>query len=211
MRLLDISKLQDVSTGAQYLLGCVIVRKLPSGKILSVKIVETESYHQEDPASHTFRGETTRNKAMFGPAGYAYVYFTYGIHWCLNVTAGPNEYGAGILIRAAEPLEGLEAMYKNRFGHSELFSKSSGKLKQILNQVQNDKIRNITNGPAKLAQALAIDKSLYGHDLIKPPLQIFDSETRDFKIIETTRVGISQAVNTIARYYIKDNPFVSKK
>ena len=190
MNLFDVGKLANVNEGAKYLLGCVIKRTLPNGEVLSAKIVETESYHQDDPASHTFKGETPRTAAMFGPAGKAYVYFTYGMYWCFNVTAGKVGHGAGILIRAVEPLEGLETMKLNR---------------------NRDNLKQLTNGPAKLAQALAIDKNLYGHDLTKSPLQIFDSVDRNFEITETTRVGISQAVDTIARYYIKDNLFVSKK
>lgn len=189
MRVLSAAQLQDVTAGARYLLGCEIRRMLPNGAVLRARIVETESYHQEDPASHTFRGESPRNKAMFGPAGYAYVYFTYGMHWCFNVTAGPEGYGAGILIRAAEPLESLETM----------------------RQIRRVNDANLTNGPAKLAQAMVIDKELYGHDLTQPPLQIFEPDNRDFEVIETTRIGISSGVDEIARYYIKNNPFVSRK
>lgn len=190
MKLIDPKKLVDVVEGAKYLLGCEIVRTLENGEVLRVKIVETESYHQKDPASHTFRGKSERNRAMFGPAAHAYIYFTYGMHWCFNVTAEPKGYGAGILIRAAEPLEGLETMKQNR---------------------PMQKGNNLTNGPAKLAQSLAIDKSLYGHDLLEAPLQIYEPEDRDFNITETTRIGISQAKNEIARFYIADNRFVSKK
>lgn len=190
MKPLDPTKLLDVREGARYLLGCVIHRTLPDGTMLQARIVETESYHQEDPASHTFAGESARNTAMFGPAGHAYIYFTYGMHWCFNVTAGPAGYGAGILIRAAQPLKGIEYMQQNR---------------------KLDDKTQLTNGPAKLAQALAIDKALYGHNLQKPPLRIFEPNQRDFKIIETTRIGISKAVDEIARFYIKDSPFVSKR
>lgn len=190
MKLLNPNKLLDVNEGARYLLGCVITRTVPTGEILKARIVETESYHQEDPASHTFHGKSERNKVMFGNPGYAYVYFTYGMHWCFNVTAGPNGYGAGILVRAAEPLEGIETM--------RAFRKSAA-------------TSRLTNGPAKLAAALGIDKSLYGHDLSQPPLQIFELNNQDFEIIETTRIGISKAVDEIARYYIKDSVFVSKK
>lgn len=190
MKLVDANKLNDVRSGARYLLGCEIVRTLEDGQVLRARIVETESYHQEDPASHTFGGQSPRNSAMFGQAGHAYIYFTYGMHWCFNVTAGEKGYGAGILIRAAEPLEGLEIM-------------------KIKRNIQ-DKTQ-LTNGPAKLAQAFGIDKSLYGHDLTALPLQIYEPSDRNFEIIETTRIGISKAVDEIARFYISDNPFVSKK
>ncbi len=191
MNIISTVRLLEVKVAALYLLGCEIHRTLPTGEILKAKIVETESYHQDDLASHTFRGKTERNKAMFGPAGHAYIYFTYGMHWCFNVTAGKEGYGAGVLIRAVEPISGIETMRSHR------------------KYITDDK--QLTNGPAKLAQALAIDKSLYGHDLSKPPLQIFEPTNRDFEIIGTTRIGISQAVDEIARFYIKDNSFVSKK
>ncbi len=189
-QVLHSTKLLNVVEGAKHLLDCEIWRKLESGEVLKVRIVETEAYHQEDPASHTFRGKSNRNIAMFGPPGHAYIYFTYGMHWCFNVTAGRESYGAGILIRAAEPLVGIETMQRNRC---------------------NDSMKDLVNGPAKLAQALSIDKKLYGHDLTKPPLQIFEPEKSDLKIVETTRIGISQNVDEIARFYIKDNPFVSRK
>ena len=189
MRVLSAAQLQNVALGARYLLGCKIHRKTPDGEVLRARIVETESYHQEDPASHIFRGESPRNKAMFGPAGYAYVYFTYGMHWCFNVTAGPEGYGAGILIRSAEPLEGIETM----------------------RQIRRVDDANLTNGPAKLAQAMVIGKELYGHDLTQPPLQIYEPDNRNFEVIATTRIGISRGVDEIARFYIKNNPFVSRK
>ncbi len=191
MNIISTVRLLEVKVAALYLLGCEIHRTLPSGEVLKAKIVETESYHQDDLASHTFRGKTERNKAMFGPAGHAYIYFTYGMHWCFNVTAGQDSYGAGVLIRAVEPLAGIETMRSFR------------------NDIKDDKL--LTNGPGKLAQALAINKSLYGHDLSQPPLQIFEPTNRDFEIIGTTRIGISQAVDEIARFYIKGNSFVSKK
>ena len=192
MVLIDLQQLQSYDTAAQYLLGCQLWRTLKSGEILKVRIVETESYHQEDEASHTFAGKSPRNSAMFGPPGHAYVYFTYGMHWCFNVTTGPKGYGAGVLIRAAEPLAGVELMCKNR-------------------ALSINDTKRLTNGPAKLAQALQINKVLYGHNLSQPPLQLFEPTNRDFEIKQTTRVGISKAKDTIARYYITDNRYVSKK
>lgn len=196
MKTVSISTLEDLKSAAKYLLGCEMWRTLESGEVLKARIVETEFYHQDDAASHTRNGKTIRNQAMFGPAGHAYVYFTYGMHWCFNVSAGPNDYGAGVLIRAAEPLEGIETMQH---------------LRQAKQQTkQKIPLQQLTNGPAKLAQALAIDKLLYGHDLSKPPLQLFESSKKEFDITQTTRIGISRAKDTIARYYITDNPFVSK-
>lgn len=190
MKLIDPAKLINVTEAAKYLLGSTIIRTLKDGTILEARIVETESYHQEDPASHTFSGESPRNTAMFGEPGHTYIYFTYGIHWCFNVTAGPKGYGAGILIRAAEPLKGIAVMKEFRRQNTE---------------------NQLTNGPAKLAQALAINKALYGHNLHEPPLQIFEPEIRNFEITETTRIGISKAVNEIARFYITDSRYISKR
>src|SRR3569833_60854 len=133
-RLLNSNSLQDPITAARYLLGCLLVREY-QGTTLIGKIVETEAYHQSDTASHSFKGQTARTKAMFGPAGFAYVYFTYGVLWCMNVTCGPVGEGAAVLIRAVEPLDGLEVM-------------------QLLRG--NAPKKNETNGPGKLTQAFAI-------------------------------------------------------
>lgn len=190
-RFFTAKELSDPIRAARDLLGAKIVRTMPDGTILSGRIVETEAYHQEDPASHTYRGQTERTKSMFGPAGHAYVYFTYGMHWCMNITCGPIGYGAAVLIRAVEPLEGLEAMQKLR----------------------NDAPTNqLTNGPAKFAQAFAIDKSLYGHDLTKPPLQLVKEKAiSDEQVTIGTRIGISEAAEELLRFYITDSPFVSKR
>jgi DNA-3-methyladenine glycosylase len=189
-RPLDTTRLQAVIPAAKYLLGCHIVREY-NGQRLVGKIVETEAYHQSDPASHSFKGNTPRTAAMFGSAGFAYVYFTYGMHWCMNVTCGPVGEGAAVLIRAIEPLEGITTMRQLR---------------------HNASLQDLTNGPAKLAQALAIDKKLYGHDLHKPPLQIFEGQpVAEDEITVGTRIGIRQAATELLRFYITGNSFVSKR
>lgn len=174
---------------APRLLGCEIVREI-GGKIVSGKIVETEAYDQTDAASHSYRGETARTKVMFGPAGFAYVYFTYGMHYCMNVVVGASGYGAAVLIRALEPLSGVEIMSDNRRGQA-------GPI--------------LTNGPAKLTQALAIDKSFSGHNLTEPPLKlIIRPSLVTSEIVQMTRIGISREQAKQWRYYIKDNKFVSR-
>ena len=172
------------------LLGCLLVRDWPDGTRSAVRIVETEAYDQNDPASHTYHGRSERNRAMFGPAGHAYVYFTYGMHYCVNVTAGADGFGCGVLIRAGEPVEGIEHMRALRGGRTGV---------------------ELTNGPAKLCQALAIDKSLYGHDLNNPPLCLVRASLREGeRIARTPRIGISKATDRDRRLIIMGNPFVSK-
>lgn len=180
----------DAVDVAKALLGSYLVREL-NGQKLAGKIVETEAYHQNDAASHSYRGQTPRTEVMFGPAGHAYVYFTYGMHYCFNIVTGKEGEGSAVLIRALEPREGLETMKKKR-----------GLVEEL----------NLTNGPAKLCQALKIDKTLNKHDLRKPPLVLKDGEKIAQKqIAKSTRIGISRDTHRLWRFFIKDNPYVSKR
>jgi len=173
---------------APRLLGCILEREL-DGEVVRVKIVETEAYDETDAASHSYKGRTQRTDIMFGPPGHLYVYFTYGMHYCCNIVAGGEGTGAAVLIRAVEPLSGIEVMETHRL--------QSG--------VQ------LTNGPAKLCQALAINKSLNGHDLTKEPLRlIVEPALANEAIEQTVRIGISKAKDVPWRFYIKDNPYVSR-
>jgi len=177
------------SEAAPRLLGCELVREL-DGHILRGRIVETEAYDQTDAASHSHKGRTTRTDVMFGPPGILYVYFTYGIHYCCNIVTGPEGHGSAVLIRALEPLDGEVSMAMNRHGISGL---------------------NATNGPAKLCQALRIDKQLNGHDLHTSPLRLtVRPSVAQSDIIRTPRIGISQAKAVPWRFYIRENAFVSK-
>ncbi|MDB5170069.1 MAG: DNA-3-methyladenine glycosylase [Candidatus Saccharibacteria bacterium] len=174
---------------APRLLGCHLVREL-DGQTATVKIVETEAYDQTDAASHSHKGRTPRTDIMFGSAGYLYVYFTYGMHYCCNVVVGEQGEGAAVLIRAVEPLDGLELLKQRR---------------PLQTGVQ------LTNGPAKLCQALDITKQMNGHDLTEAPLQlVLQPPVDQADIVQTTRIGISQAKNVPWRFYLRDNPFVSK-
>lgn len=200
---------------ARNMLGQHLVRTLPTGKQLSGRIVETEAYHESDPAAHSYGGrQTTRNKVMFGPAGYAYVYFTYGMHYCFNIVVRPESEAAAVLIRALEPVEGVETIHQNRFPdcHSKLVSESKNKKDMVLNLVQNDTdYYNLCSGPAKLTQALRIDRELNGHNLQQSPLQLSPGEeVSEADIITTPRIGISRATDTPWRFYIWSNPHVSK-
>ncbi|HMM62223.1 MAG TPA: DNA-3-methyladenine glycosylase [Candidatus Saccharibacteria bacterium] len=180
----------DVNLVAKQLLGCVLERTI-NDEIINVRIVETESYDQDDLASHAFGGQTKRNSVMFGNSGHLYVYFTYGMHYCCNIVTGPSGYGSGVLVRAVEPINGIASLSINRKGITNV---------------------NVTNGPAKLCQALKIDFNMLGHDLHNKPLRLIKNRTLDdSEIITTTRVGISKAKDSMRRFYIKNNPYVSKR
>lgn len=181
---------QPVELVAPRLLGCEIVREL-DGQLLRAKIVETEAYDQADAASHSYKGQTPRTDVMFGPAGHLYVYFTYGMHYCCNVVTGGVGHGAAVLIRAVEPLEGQKIMSQNRHGIA---------------------AENVTNGPAKFCQAFGINKNFNGHDLQTSPIKLLiKPPLTQNRIVQTTRIGISQATGVPWRYYEKDNIFVSRK
>jgi len=178
----------SVEDVAPRLLGCYLIRELNGARLVG-KIVETEAYDQADAASHSYRGETERTRVMFGPAGHLYVYFTYGMHYCCNIVVGSKGHGAAVLIRAIEPIEGEAVMVENRKG---------------LSGVQ------VSNGPAKLCYALGIDRTMNGHDLHEPPLQlIINDPNAQRDIVQTTRVGITQAKDVPWRFYLKDNKYVS--
>lgn len=173
---------------ARRLLGSELVRDI-DGQEVRVRIVETEAYDQTDEASHTFRGRTKRNDAMFKSAGHLYVYFTYGMHHCCNIVCGKDGFGSGVLIRAVEPLTGVDIIERRR--------NMSGK--------------NTTNGPGKTCQALDITLSMSGHDLAKPPLRLIERPSLpDEQVVIAKRVGISKAVHELRRFYVKDSPYISK-
>lgn len=175
---------------APRLLGYLLCRRTAQGTI-KVRIVETEAYHQEDPASHSYRGITPRTAPMFEAGGRLYVYFTYGMHYCLNIVVGQKGVGEAVLIRAVEPIEGIEIMQQNR-GITD--------------------INNLTNGPGKLAQALGIrDTKLSGKILNKSSIWLEEPDIAisPGDIVTATRIGIKQAVELPWRFYISGNPFVS--
>lgn len=178
-----------VATVARRLVGCHLERRI-DGEIVTLRIVETEAYDQTDAASHSYKGRTERTDVMFGPAGHLYVYFTYGMHYCCNVVVGEEGYGAAVLIRALEPL-----------ANEKLLEKRRGKMGV-----------EVTNGPAKLCQALGIDKRMNGHDLRKSPLKlIIKPPVPDADIAVSSRIGIFQAKDVPWRFFLKDNPYVSKR
>jgi DNA-3-methyladenine glycosylase len=182
---------RDTELVARELLGKMIVRE-EKGKICSGIIVETEAYVCSDAACHAYRGKTESNKALFGPVGHAYIYFIYGMYFCLNVVARKKTVPAGgILIRALEPIEGIEQMRMRR---------------------KTSALHNLTSGPGKLAQALHITKALYGCDVTKKgPIYITQGvEIKKSDIVASKRIGISKEQERAWRFYCKDNSFVSK-
>jgi len=176
--------LRDTVTVAKNILGKKIIRRIGT-KTISGIITETEAYrHMDDPASHAFRKITERNKVMFGQVGIAYVYFTYGMHYCFNVVARNPKIAAGaVLIRAIEPEKGIEEMLKNR---------------------NNAKLKDLTNGPAKLAQALQITKEHYGLDLTKNSKLYISEGVKPRKIVASPRIGIKEATDKLWNFKIKN-------
>jgi len=171
--------LRDTISAARAVLGKIIVHETGEG-IISGRIVETEAYLHDDPACHASRGKTPRNSAMFGPPGHAYVYFTYGFHHCLNFVTQPQGVPEAILIRALEPLEGIEIMMRNR-----------GK----------DRLEDLCSGPGKLTQALAIGRDLNGEDLLGDRLYVLDDQIDIGPVLFRPRLGINQAVDELWRFY----------
>jgi DNA-3-methyladenine glycosylase len=179
---------KPASVVAPSLLGCILEREI-EGNIIRVRIVETEAYDESDAASHSYNGRTVRNEIMFGKPGHVYVYFTYGMHYCCNIVTDAEGAGSAVLIRAVEPVEGEEHM-------------------QALRHAEGVRL---SNGPAKLCQALAIDKTLNGHDISALPLRlILQPSLSDDEIIHTQRIGITKSTALLWRFHIKNNEYVSK-
>ena len=201
---------------APLLLGCTLTRTITlNGEKhkLVARIVETEAYDQDDPASHAFGGPSERNAAMFGPAGHLYVYVSYGMHHCCNVVCGPEGFGSGCLVRAVEPLEGVEAMRELREAGrvGKAHTGRAGKEQAERARKHPLKLRDLTNGPGKVCAALGIDKELYGHDLKVEPLVLdFAPLLPGETIGRSPRVGISKNIDAPKRFFIEGNEFVSR-
>lgn len=193
---------------APLLLGCTLTRTITlNGEKhkLVARIVETEAYDQDDPASHAFGGPSERNAAMFGPAGHLYVYVSYGMHHCCNVVCGPEGFGSGCLVRAVEPLEGTAAMRELREAGR------AGKEQAERAHKHPLKLRDLTNGPGKMCAALDIDKELYGHELTVEPLVLDFAPLLPGETIGCSpRVGISKNIDAPKRFFIEGNAFVSR-
>lgn len=182
---------------APELLGLWLVRNTPEGPCGGL-IVETEAYLVGDPACHSFAGKTARNRAMWGPPGHAYVYFIYGNHFCVNTVCRPTGVAEAVLIRAIEPLLNPERMRQKRPVKA---------------------LRELTNGPGKLCQALDITQPLDGADLCDPasPLTVAGNPDRSClleragPVVRTRRVGITKAADAVLRFYLRGSEFVSRR
>jgi DNA-3-methyladenine glycosylase len=173
---------------ARCLIGKVVARVTPEG-LLAGRIVETEAYPVGDAASHAYRGETARNHALFLSPGHAYVYLAYGVSYMLNVSSEEAGVGAGVLIRALAPLEGVAEMRKNR---------------------RVETLRELTRGPGRLAAAFNIDRRLDGVDLCRPgPLWIAHGLGQAPDIGTSTRIGLTREADRLLRFYARGDPFVS--
>ena len=174
----------DAHEVAQQLIGVTVLVDGVGGVI-----VETEAYDRTDPASHAFPGPTMRNAVMFGPPGRSYVYRSYGIHWCLNFVCREEGHGAGVLIRAIEPTQGLARMRERRGLEDE---------------------RLLCSGPGRVGQALGIDGSLGGHRLDRAPFSLLAADREGIELLAGPRIGISKAMDVPWRFGLKGSRFLSK-
>ncbi|MCH7962455.1 MAG: DNA-3-methyladenine glycosylase [Bacteroidetes bacterium] len=188
---------RELLTVAIELLGNILVKK-DGNKILAGRIVEVEAYNGDtDSAAHTFTGKTKRNEVMFNEGGLLYVYFTYGAHHCCNVVTGIEGKGTAVLIRAVEPSEGIDTMIQNRFK------------RELLNAKE---IFNLTSGPGKVCSAFSIIKNHSGIDLTGNKIYLVKSKLKKHeKIGVSKRIGITRSVDLPWRFFIEDNPYLSRK
>ncbi len=178
----------DTAQLARFLIGKMLVRVLAEG-VAAGRIVETEAYVIGDPAGHAYRGITPRNRALFLERGHAYVYLAYGISLMLNVSSEAPGVGAGVLIRAIEPTDGIAIMQRNR---------------------GTERVRDLARGPGRLSAALEIDRRLDAIDLCQAgPLWLGSDGRASGEIGQSKRIGITRAADSLLRFYVRDNRFVS--
>jgi DNA-3-methyladenine glycosylase len=184
---------RDTVALARFLIGKVVVRDLPEAGVLAGRIVETEAYIQGDAACHAFNGLTPRNRSLFLKHGHAYVYIAYGTAWMLNVSSEAEGVGSGVLIRALEPMVGMDAMARHR---------------------GTEKPRDLLRGPGRLAQALQIDRALDGLDLTRDKrlwlgVEAATDSTSPAKIGVSTRIGLTKDAHRPLRFYLKGSRYLS--
>ena len=180
----DIDFSADSSDVARRLIGVTLLVDGVGGRI-----VETEAYDQQDPASHTYTGPSARNAAMFGPPGHVYVYRSYGLHWCMNLVCREAGHGAGVLLRALEPTQGLEVMRARR-------------------GLQDARL--LCAGPGRLAQALGVDHS-WNHRPVQPPIFALLGDGQPVDVLAGSRIGISKAVERPWRFGLAGSPYLSRR
>ncbi len=189
----DISTLLQLDTLSlsKELLGWTLTLSSEEGTTSGI-IVETEAYLQDDPACHAYRKKSTRNAPMFGQAGTIYVYQIYGMHYCVNIACNQENIGEAVLIRALEPTQGIELMQERR--------------NSLI-------LKNLCSGPAKLVQAMGIHKDMNFWTIQQSNLSILppQSNIAENDIVTTTRIGITQGADLPYRFYIKNNPFISRR
>jgi DNA-3-methyladenine glycosylase len=173
---------------APELLGHVLVRRLPDGTRLAARLVEVEAYEPDDPGSHAFRGMTARNEVMFGRPGHLYVYFTYGMHFCMNAVTRRAGEGSAVLLRAGEPLEGLDEMRARR---------------------GRERDAELCSGPGRFTQALAIARPENGVDLVNGDVAWVERSARDGGLGVGIRVGVHDTTRSW-RFWVEGNPYVSR-
>jgi len=188
-RVLDRAEIPvDTAELARFLIGKMLVRVLAEG-VAAGRIVETEAYGIGDPAGHAYRGITRRNRALFLERGHAYVYLAYGSSFMLNVSSETSGVGAGVLIRAIEPADGITIMQRNR---------------------GTERLRDLARGPGRLSAALEIDRRLDGIDLCQAgPLWLGSDGRTSGEIGQGKRIGITRAADSLLRFYVRGNRFVS--
>lgn len=193
---------RDTLIVAKELLGKVIVHEINEQRI-SAKIVETEAYMGvDDKAAHSYGGKRTKRvEVMYGKPGFSYVYFIYGMHYLFNIVTREEGIPQAVLIRAGEPIKGLDIIAQNRF-------------EMPYEQLSKSQLRNLTNGPGKLSKSLSINKDLNGEDLCGNKLYVKEGEKETFSVVSAKRVGIDyaeEAKDYLWRFYIKENTYVSIK
>lgn len=206
--------LQETLTAARALLNCVLVHRSPDG-VTAGRISETEAYTVGDPACHAYRGQTARNAAMFGPPGHAYLYAIYGMHTCFNLVCAPEGVAEAVLVRALEPLIGWELMRVRRSLDKENRPAENG-----LSMAQHHRIREarfLCGGPGKLCAAMGLTLAQNGWDLtdgsevsVYPPLSglVMPPEAA---VLSSPRIGITQGVELPWRFYLRGDPYISRK
>ena len=167
--------------GARNLLGCTLIHHSPAGDVGGI-IIETEAYQQDDEASHSFRGVTKRTAPMFDEAGHIYMYFIYGMHWCINIVTGPKGHGEAVLLRALKPTIGIDIMRANR---------------------GVDDIKRLSNGPGSLVRALGIPSSYSGQKITQTKLELIPPSEPVHNIVASQRIGIKKATDKSWRFNIE--------